>query len=76
MVGVKIDSNSVYYGLIYAPLLHVVLYSNAPIYGSVRGRFVTTDSNMGFHYDEDLDKVWVGNPTDYKLVYWTERYPE
>lgn len=76
VAAVKISSNAVFYGLIYAPRGHVVLYSNAQIYGSVRGRYVTTDSNMGFHYDEDLDSLWAGSPTDYKLVYWTELYPE
>jgi hypothetical protein len=75
-VGVKIDSNSVFYGITYAPLSNVVLYSNAEIYGSVRGRQVTTSSNLAFHYDEDLDNLWVGLPGDYKLVYWTEQYPE
>jgi hypothetical protein len=76
IAGVKIDSNSVFYGMIYAPRAHVVLYSNAEIYGSVRGRFVTTDSNLAFNYDEDLDDLWVGLPTNYQLVYWTEQYPE
>jgi len=74
--AVKIDSNSVFYGIIYAPLGHVALYSNAEIYGSVRGRYVTTDSNLGFKYDEDLDDLWVALPTGYKIVYWTELYPD
>jgi Tfp pilus assembly protein PilX len=76
VAGVKIDSNSVFYGMIYAPRSHVVLYSNAVIYGSVRGRFVTTDSNLTFYYDEDMDSLWAGTFTDYKIVYWTESYPE
>jgi hypothetical protein len=76
IVGVKLDSNSVFFGVIYAPLSHVVLYSNAQIYGSVRGKFITADSNLEFHYDEDLDILWTGVPLDYKLVYWNELYPE
>lgn len=76
VAAVKIDSNSVFYGIIYAPLGHVALYSNAQIYGSARGRYVTTDSNLAFHYDEDLDKIWVALPTGYKIVYWTELYPD
>jgi Tfp pilus assembly protein PilX len=74
IAGVKIDSNSEFYGMIYAPRAHVVLYSNSEIYGSVRGIFVTTDSNLDFFYDEDLDSLWGGLPTDYQLVYWTEIY--
>lgn len=76
VAAVKIDSNSVFYGIIYAPLGHVALYSNAQVYGSARGRYVTTDSNLDFHYDEDLDKIWVALPTGYKMVYWTELYPD
>jgi Tfp pilus assembly protein PilX len=74
VAGVKIDSNSVFFGMIYAPLAHVVLYSNSEVYGSARGRFVTTDSNLAFQYDEDLDSLWAGLPSDYQLVYWTEIY--
>ncbi len=76
VAGVKIDSNSVFYGMMYAPRAHVVLYSNTVFYGSARGRYVTADSNLDFHYDEDLDALWTGLPTDYKVVYWTELYPE
>jgi hypothetical protein len=76
VAAVRIDSNSVFYGIIYAPLGHVALYSNAEVYGSARGRYVTTDSNLEFHYDEDLDKIWVALPTGYKIVYWTELYPD
>jgi hypothetical protein len=76
IAGVKIDSNSIFYGMIYAPRAHVVLYSNAQIYGSVRGRFVTTDSNLEFHYDEDLDTIYKGLPAEFKIVYWSEQYPE
>ncbi len=73
---VRIDSNSIFYGMMYAPRAHVVLYSNAEIYGSCRGRFVTTDSNLEFMYDEDLDTLYGGSVTDYEMVYWTELYPE
>ncbi len=71
-----LNSNNIFYGVIYAPRAHVYMDSNADIAGSVRGRFVTTLSNLGFTYDEDLDELWAGNPTDYKLVYWTEQYPD
>ena len=73
---VVLNSNNIFYGVIYAPRAHVYMDSNAGIYGSVRGRFVTTKSNLGFTYDEDLDVLWTGSPTDYKLVYWSEIYPE
>jgi hypothetical protein len=76
LIGVKIDSNSVFYGIVYAPRSHVWLGSNVQFSGSARGRFVTADSNLAFMYDEDLDTLYSGNPTDYKLVYWTEKYPE
>ena len=62
--------------MIYAPVALVVLNSNAEVHGSVRGRYVKADSNMEFSYDEDLDDLWGGLPSDYQLVYWTEQYPE
>ncbi len=73
---VYLSSNNIFYGVIYAPRAHCWLDSNAGLYGSVRCRFVTTLSNLGFTYDEDLDALYSGNPSDYKLVYWTERYPQ
>jgi hypothetical protein len=73
---VIVNSNSQLYGMIYAPRAHVYLDSNVRIWGSVRGRYATTWSNFDFTYDEDLDDIWVGHPTDYKLVYWVEQYPE
>jgi hypothetical protein len=74
--SVIIDSNSVFYGIIYAPLAHVVLNSNADVSGSARGRYVTGDSNLTFHYDEDLDDLYSGLPSAYQIVYWSEQYPE
>lgn len=73
---VRLDSNSIFYGMIYAPRAHVWMDSNVQVNGSVRGRFVDTKSNLTFNYDEDLDTLYTGSPTDYKLVYWTEEYPE
>jgi hypothetical protein len=73
---VIINSNSRLWGMIYAPRAHVYLDSNVQLWGSVRGRFASTFSNFNFNYDEDLDDLYVGNPTDYKLVYWVEKYPE
>ncbi len=73
---VVVNSNSVLFGLIYAPRAHVFLDSNVEIFGSVRGRFVDTWSNLAFTYDEDLDVLFSGNPSDYRLVYWTEQFPQ
>jgi hypothetical protein len=73
---IVINSNSQLWGIIYAPRAHVWLDSNVRVHGSVRGRFVDVLSNFHFTYDEDLDTFITGNPTDYKLVYWTELYPE
>jgi len=73
---IVINSNSQLWGIIYAPRAHVWLDSNVRVHGSVRGRFVDILSNFHFTYDEDLDTFIAGNPTDYKLVYWTELYPE
>jgi len=73
---ITINSNSIFYGIIYAPRAHVWLDSNVQVHGSVRGGFVDVKSNLNFTYDEALDTFLTGNPTDYKLVYWTEAYPE
>jgi hypothetical protein len=73
---VTIDSNSGFYGVIYAPRAHLVINSNTSVHGSVRGSYVTLESNAAFMYDEDLDKLWIGVPIDYELVYWAELYPE
>ena len=73
---VTIDSNTGFYGVIYAPRAHVVINSNTSIHGSVRGSYVNLDSNVGFMFDEDLENLWTGVPIDYELVYWAEFYPE
>ena len=73
---ITIDSNTGFYGVIYAPRAHIVINSNTNIHGSIRGSYVTLDSNVGFMYDEDLDNLWIGVPIDYELVYWAEFYPE
>lgn len=52
---VQIDSNSTFYGTIYAPNGDVTFSSNTILYGSViAGGRLTIDSNQGLHYDAAL----------------------
>ena len=73
---ITVNSNSGFYGLIYAPRAHVVINSNTSVHGSVRGSYITMDSNAAFWFDEDLDNLFTSIPIDYELVYWAEFYPE
>ena len=70
----SLNSNSGFRGVVYAPGTAVEINSNAHIYGSVRGSFVSMNSNGEFHYDEELSKTTggSGNPNGYSLVYWRE----
>ena len=61
---VRLDSNSNLYGVVYAPNAHIVLSSNAELYGSMTAKRLDVKSNFRFHYDENLSAALQG-----RLVY-------
>jgi type IV pilus assembly protein PilX len=68
---VSLDSNSEFYGTVYAPRAAISMKSNTEVGGAVRGKYVNMDSNPVFSFDEDLNAGSGGPPSDYTLVYWT-----
>ena len=69
-----LKSNAALSALLYAPLAHVELDSNAGLRGAARGRWVDFNSNGTYWYDEALrDVVDPSSPiVGYQLVYWKE----
>ena len=52
--GIDLNSNETFYGVIYSPYATVNIDSNADIFGAIVGKHITLDSNVKFHFDEDL----------------------
>lgn len=69
------NSNTGFWGVVYAPKAYVYVDSNAKFRGAVRGKQIYSSSNFDFDYDEDLASLAMGSPspTNYQLVYWTEQ---
>ncbi len=70
--GVEYNSNSDFFGLIYAPTADIDIDSNAGVFGAVFGKTVNLDSNARVHYDEalaDLDDF----ETDLQVIAWQEK---
>lgn len=67
----NINSNSDFYGVIYAPEALVDLDSNADIFGAVVGGIIDIDANMRLHYDEALQDL-LYTPGTFKIKYWNE----
>lgn len=70
---VRIDSNSVIYGTVYAPRASLVVGSNVALYGAISGSRIALDSNAFIHYDEALGPVTT--PTRYVIRSWSEVPP-
>ena len=51
---IAFNSNSQFYGTIYAPYANAVIDSNFEIYGAIKAGSVTLASRSAIHYDEDL----------------------
>jgi predicted acyltransferase (DUF342 family) len=71
---IVLNSNAGFGGTIYSPRAAIEINSNTTLKGAVRGKYVYLDSNPTFSFDEDLNAGSGGPPSDYKLVYWTEKY--
>lgn len=72
------NSNTDFYGVLYAPEASVTLNSNADTYGSIVGKDVTLDSNGSVHYDEALGAGGYGPATGdyiYSMDSWAEITP-
>lgn len=69
----NLNSNSGFYGVVYAPKAAVQINSNSDAYGAVRGKYVEMASNAEFHYDEDLQEIsGGGTPNGHEVVSWRE----
>lgn len=68
---ININSNSDFYGVLYAPEADVTLNSNADTFGSIVGGTIDIDSNSRLHYDEALQDL-LYNPGTFKIRYWNE----
>ena len=69
--NVNFNSNSDFYGVLYAPEATVMINSNADIYGSIVGRTITFNSNGDVYYDETLGLL-AGYGSGYIFVNWNE----
>jgi len=54
LADIAFNSNSEFYGTIYAPNAHIDIDSNFQLFGSVVARSVHLDSNSRIHFDENL----------------------
>lgn len=73
--NLNLNSNSAFYGVVYAPEANIQMNSNSGIYGSVVGKSVTINSNGQIHYDEALGDSSVGPGTgdeSYEITAWAE----
>jgi hypothetical protein len=73
---ININSNSGFYGVIYAPRAATQILSNSSLHGAVRSLYAKLDSKPVFSYDEDLSILSKGPPIGYFQVFWTEIYTE
>jgi len=75
--GLVWDSNSTFYGAIYAPRADVHYNSNADFYGSIIGRYIELDSNGKIHFDEALKDLDLGDSagrtSNYAVKSWQEK---
>ena len=72
------NSNSDFWGSVYAPRAHVNYNSESDFYGSVSGKYVDICSQATIHYDEALGnlKIKTGSPGDTFVVKsWHELVP-
>lgn len=69
----NLNSNSGFFGVVYAPFASIESRSNSAIHGAMLGKFIDMASNAEFIYDEDLSGFGRnGGPIDYNVMYWSE----
>ena len=75
--GLVWDSNSTFYGAIYAPQADVLYNSNADFYGSIIGHYIELNSNGKIHFDEALKDLDLGDgagrASKYAVKSWNEK---
>jgi len=69
---VDIDSNTDFFGSIYAPLAAVDLSSNSGSAGAIRGKWINANANAQYHYDEAMGRLEGYPVIGYKLIFWRE----
>lgn len=70
---VDFESNSEFYGTIYAPNAHITINSNFELYGSLVARAVVLDSWARIHFDEALlESSQESESFTFFKVFWTE----
>jgi hypothetical protein len=70
------NSNTDFWGAVYAPRANVIYNSNANFYGSVMGKYVDIASQANIHYDEALAnlKIVPGSMGSfYTIISWHEK---
>jgi hypothetical protein len=72
LTNVTFDSNSDYYGTLYARNADLTLDSNVNFYGSIIANTIDMDSNVGIHYDEALADKLGGTVAGLTVRFWRE----
>lgn len=70
--GITINSNSAFYGVLYAPDADLDYSGQSDIYGAIVGRNVRATGGGSIHYDEALSDIG-GTPGDYSIRSWYEQ---
>lgn len=68
------DSNSQYYGTLYAKNADIILDGNTQVFGAVVGKTVRTDSNAIIHYDEALARNGPSVGSGIRTTAWKENF--
>ena len=69
---VDFNSNSMIYGILFAPNARIVLDSYFTLYGSLMARSIDVDSNSTFHFDTDLINSTSNGAFTYETLSWRE----
>jgi len=71
------NSNTEFYGAVYAPKATIEYNSNADFYGSIAGSFLNLGSNTRIHYDEALGELKFdlgnGEISSYEVRSWQQK---
>ena len=69
---VDFNSNSMIYGILFAPYARITLDSYFTLYGALMARSLDVDSNSTFHFDEDLIHSTANANISYETLSWRE----
>jgi Tfp pilus assembly protein PilX len=69
---VDFNSNSMVYGILFAPNARITLDSYFTLYGALMARSIDVDSNATFHFDEDLINSTANAIITFETLSWRE----